>query len=182
MARKGCHYNGPGDQPVRVNVAALRRKPGAALRVSEEMELPPLRHEGAEVGFPSPLLVEAELTNARLALLVRGEATGEVALTCDRCLAVFRRPVRFSFLEEYRFEGAGGDEARRLEGDEIDLEEPVREHLLLSLPIKKLCRPDCRGLCPLCGRNLNEGDCGCRRETVDPRLAELARLLGGDEG
>ncbi len=144
--------------------------------------MPPLPHEGGRVVFAAPLRVEAELTNARLGILVRGEVTGEATLTCDRCLAPFRWPVRFSFLEEYRFEGGGGDEARRLEGDEVELDGPVREQLLLSLPFKKLCRPDCRGLCPLCGQNLNEGDCGCRRESGDPRLAELARLLGGDEG
>jgi uncharacterized protein len=49
--------------------------------------------------------------------------------------------------------------------------------VLLELPYKSLCREDCRGLCPLCGKNLNEGLCGCNRKSVDPRLAILGQLL-----
>lgn len=182
MGLLACHYNGPGEQPVRVNVAALRRKPGAALRVSGEVEVGAVRHEGSEVRFAAPLRVEAELANARLGLLARGGARGVAEFTCDRCLAPFTREVVFSFLEEYRFAEADGGEAHVLEGEEVDLAEPVREHLLLALPVKKLCRPDCRGLCPVCGQNLNAGDCGCERERVDPRLARLEDLLRDARG
>ena len=52
--------------------------------------------------------------------------------------------------------------------------------LLLALPTKHLCREDCRGLCPRCGKNLNEGLCGCREDKVDPRLAVLAQLMDGE--
>ena len=52
--------------------------------------------------------------------------------------------------------------------------------LLLALPTKHLCREDCRGLCPHCGKNLNEGLCGCREDKVDPRLAVLAQLMDGE--
>ena len=58
-------------------------------------------------------------------------------------------------------------------GDRIDLGEVVREHVALQLPMKPVCRDDCRGLCPQCGANWNEGTCDCRPDDMDPRLAVL---------
>jgi len=52
----------------------------------------------------------------------------------------------------------------------------VKEQVLLSVPMKPLCRNDCAGLCPVCGRDLNEGACNCRKEELDPRLAPLAQF------
>lgn len=59
------------------------------------------------------------------------------------------------------------------EGKEIDLSPAVREQVLLSVPASPLCREDCNGLCPACGKDLNEGDCGCDRTVIDPRWAAL---------
>ena len=59
----------------------------------------------------------------------------------------------------------------------LDVDQLVTEDILLDLPSKFLCSPNCRGLCPRCGKDLNEGDCGCEREDVDPRLAVLKELL-----
>ena len=60
---------------------------------------------------------------------------------------------------------------------QLPLQELVEEDLILDQPSKILCREDCRGLCPQCGKDLNQGLCGCRQETVDPRLAILKQLL-----
>ena len=62
------------------------------------------------------------------------------------------------------------------EDETIDLGQLIREQFYLSLPMKPLCRPDCRGLCPDCGTDLNAGACGCVERTVDPRWAALAAL------
>ena len=59
---------------------------------------------------------------------------------------------------------------------EIDLTEAVQEQILLSLPLRPLCREDCKGLCPGCGEDLNKGACGCSGKAVDPRLAVLGNL------
>ena len=61
-------------------------------------------------------------------------------------------------------------------GDEIDLDEVVREQIYFSLPMKSLCREDCRGLCPVCGINLNKEECKCRREIGHPGFSELKKL------
>ena len=69
------------------------------------------------------------------------------------------------------------DEYLVLDNDQLPLDELAEEELVLNLPSKNLCRKDCRGLCPKCGRNLNEGLCGCRSDTVDPRLEALRQLI-----
>ena len=64
-----------------------------------------------------------------------------------------------------------------LEGDRIDVSEIAVSAFVLDMEMKILCRPDCKGLCPKCGANLNDGDCGCSRREIDPRLAGLKKLL-----
>ena len=60
---------------------------------------------------------------------------------------------------------------------QLDLDELIRADILLELPTKFLCSPDCKGLCPKCGRNLNEGPCGCNTHQMDPRLEVLKKLI-----
>ena len=68
-----------------------------------------------------------------------------------------------------------------MKNQKIDLSEPLEEELLLVLPAKTLCREDCRGLCPKCGKPLKLGDCGCPKREPDPRLAILGTLFDKDE-
>jgi uncharacterized protein len=72
----------------------------------------------------------------------------------------------------------GGDEMDLVffTGDELDLAQALRDEIGLNLPMAPLCRADCAGLCPVCGRDLNQGRCDCRRDQTDPRWAKLARL------
>jgi uncharacterized protein len=65
-----------------------------------------------------------------------------------------------------------------IEGNELDLTEVAREQILLNLPETVLCREDCRGICPTCGKDLNEGDCSCGGGEIDPRWAALKDLKG----
>ena len=65
-----------------------------------------------------------------------------------------------------------------LEGTSIDLDEIIYTNLFLNLPSKQLCSDDCKGLCPICGGNLNKTDCGCKSDTTDPRFDILDNLLG----
>ena len=64
-----------------------------------------------------------------------------------------------------------------IEDNKLDLLPPVEEQMMLEMPSKTLCREDCLGLCPKCGKNLNEGPCTCEKHETDPRLAVLKTLL-----
>lgn len=116
---------------------------------------------------------------------VRGNIEGEVTITCCRCAGLFPKKVEKDFSVEYWPDPhVGGSEEIELtyadletgfyRNDELDLSAVVSEQIVLDVPMKPVCRDGCRGLCERCGADLNEGDCGCDRTTVDPRLATLA--------
>lgn len=173
---------------MRVDVAELKLDAGSHKTVPVAVAVEPVEIGGQSVQFDRPFKGEAEIWNAGDRLLVRATLSGEAQLPCSRCLTTFSLPLETSFEEEF-IEGQPGkdDEADEDEsdrtvtyytGDEIDLSEPIRDHILLELPMKALCREDCEGLCPTCGTNLNEGSCSCVETTsVDPRLAALEKLL-----
>jgi len=118
---------------------------------------------------------------------VAGRVASELELTCSRCLESFALPVAAAFDLCYvpRTENVGEGEREVAEDDlttafysddQIDLKELVLEQFHLSVPMKPLCRDDCKGLCPQCGTNLNTGSCSCEKTWEDPRLAVLKAI------
>ena len=118
---------------------------------------------------------------------VAGHVTGELELTCGRCLEPFTLPVAGAFDLRYvpRAENVGEGEREVGEDDlttafydddQIDLSELIAEQFHLALPMKPLCSEGCKGLCPHCGTNLNTGTCSCSEKWEDPRLAALKSL------
>ncbi len=124
---------------------------------------------------------------------VRGRLTATVETECGRCLERYEasadQELDLFFLPRAATEPEAQEDEVELsdrevvvgyyEGTRLDLGEVVREQIFLSLPLKRLCREDCRGLCPTCGQNLNAGDCACPppEEPADSRLAPLRRLI-----
>lgn len=111
-------------------------------------------------------------------LLVEGDFTGSTQLECVRCLSEYTQPLQWEFTELYAFTRDNITDSGLLvpEDAHIDLQPLVRDFALLEIPIKPLCREDCQGLCPECGQNLNEKDCGHRPEPDSP-FAALKDLL-----
>ena len=73
------------------------------------------------------------------------------------------------------------EEAETFAGEEIDITSSIKRNLLLNLPMKVVCKEDCKGLCSICGSNLNHGDCGCDKTHIDPRFESLRSLFKLDE-
>ncbi len=104
-----------------------------------------------------------------------GTISGVFSAPCGRCLA----PVKEDFSIEMDFSVVNApteseEETIFAEGQKIDIDAIVSENVRLNLPLRLLCHEDCKGLCPKCGKNLNEGSCDCVQKEVDPRLAGLA--------
>jgi uncharacterized protein len=115
---------------------------------------------------------------------VKGKLETSLEVACARCLDPVVHPVQRDFDLLYRPLGIdSGHEELSItdaeaeigyyQGEGLLLEEPLREQVLLTLPLKTLCRDDCKGLCPQCGKNLNEIQCSCVDEVEDPRWAAL---------
>ena len=117
----------------------------------------------------------------------QGEVSATYMLECSRCLAAFEQrvtqPTDFIVLCGERTATPAGkneddEEYVLIHGNDLraDVSEPLRQALVLSVPMKPLCSEGCRGLCPHCGMNLNERSCGCNRKTSDPRWEGLKTL------
>jgi uncharacterized protein len=169
------------------NVAQLFKSPAGTSREYELDE--DIAGIATDLDIVKPLVGKVRFMRTGTGILVTGHAGTEVRVPCRRCLVLTSVPVRLDLEEEFYpsidiITGAtlplGDDEdsATRTDAHHIlDLTEVVRQGLLLALPMSAVCSPDCQGLCPNCGANLNEGPCGCQHEVEDPRLAVLRGLL-----
>lgn len=121
----------------------------------------------------------AQISRTPQGLLALGDFSGEAELECVRCLTHFWQPLHWDFTELYAFTKKSVTDSGLLLPDDahIDLQPILREYALLEIPIKPLCREDCKGLCPVCGENLNERDCGHRPAPDDSPFSKLKDLL-----
>ena len=169
---------------MRFNVAQQLKEPiGSRRRYAVEETV-----DVVEGGNPS--LVKGELTFLRIdrGILVSGTLDTSARYICGRCLNSFEQPLTLKIEEEYLpisniltgLPNEISDEETFTidENHEIDLEEALRQYVLLAMPMKPLCNVNCLGLCPSCGKNLNEGHCQCSPSTVYTRWTDLQRLLG----
>lgn len=131
-----------------------------------------------------PVRVEGKIVNTGLFYRVEGVVYCKKAFRCDRCLEDFVQEQEHSFAEKYQKKAEDDDvvseedrDVNYFDGEVIDLTDLIRDTILLAQPLNNICSPACRGLCMKCGANLNESDCGCDRQVVDPRLAVLQQLL-----
>lgn len=178
------------------NVAQLLKEQVGATR-KLNLNTAALALDDAEAGDPGAgpvdacrLTGQAKVTRIGNALLVQGDVAAEVEVDCSRCLDRVSMPVEGTLEETYQptvdvMTGAPVNRADYEENDAafeidanhmMDLSEPVRQALLVAMPMKPLCKADCKGLCPQCGANWNDGPCDCKAETVDDRWMGLRKL------
>lgn len=115
-------------------------------------------------------------------LLIQAEASLELLIPCDRCLENVRVPFELSLTKEFTFkDGKAEDEESEeqpyIEGYTLDVDALVRDELFVNMPMKVLCREDCKGICNRCGANLNYETCGCDVTELDPRMAVIRDIF-----
>jgi uncharacterized protein len=112
-------------------------------------------------------------------LLVQGKFSGETMLECVRCLNEFSKSLVWKLTELYAFnEKSASDSGLIIPDDaQIDLESIIREYALLEIPINPICKPNCKGLCPVCGQDLNVADCGHHPPQDESPFSVLKKLL-----
>ena len=122
------------------------------------------------------------VTRTAQGLLVQVRMHARVMLACVRCLDDCWQPLDIDFTDLYAFTQKTVTESGLIlpEDGQIDLGPSIRDEMWLSIPISPLCRPDCLGLCPVCGGNLNENAHTHEEQSVDPRLDILKSFLEGD--
>jgi uncharacterized protein len=143
---------------------------------------PKIRQKGPLQAVGQVSLVSDMLAEIRVA----GHLKAEMEADCDRCLEPAPYPVEGDFELVYRplEEGLGEEhpvdpeeaEIGFYEGDGVELNDALREYVLLALPMRRLCSETCKGLCPVCGQNRNQQACQCQSEALDDRWAALKQL------
>ncbi|MEA4921107.1 MAG: DUF177 domain-containing protein [Clostridiaceae bacterium] len=134
---------------------------------------------GCEHPFKAPVHAVGYVADNNGVMVLKADVTAEVVIACSRCLAPVKHEeaVEVSLVLSRGPESEEADDVIFLETDEADLDEILASELILNMETVVLCSEDCKGLCPKCGKNLNEGDCGCDRRELDPRLEKLRELL-----
>lgn len=137
-----------------------------------------------QISIPPDLLLThlsgiVRVTRTPQGILLQVNLRAYVAAECVRCLTPFSQYLETDFTELYAFSKRHITDSGLLLPDDyhIDLNPLLREYMLLEVPIRPLCRPDCKGLCPVCGENRNEVACGHETQAGDERFAQLRKLL-----
>ena len=139
------------------------------------------------VQLTEPAAVTGKVRLSGNDVFVNGHVETRAQVECDRCLKTVELPVSADFALEYitgdEYESSATAELTEdqmfvsvFDGQAIDVDEVVKEQILLAVPTRMLCREDCKGICPECGKDLNTGECQCVKDDIDPRWAALKNL------
>jgi uncharacterized protein len=165
---------------LKVDLGQLDRK--GRIRIDADVPANEPVWNNAGIRLAGPVAVRLDVRRTGSDVLVRGAFSTVVHEHCRRCLRSIERPAEDEVTLVYR-PGLGPADAEEQEvytfgqgAQELDLGDALREHLILAAPRYPVCEESCRGLCPTCGKNLNEGPCECGGEELDPRWNALREL------
>jgi uncharacterized protein len=173
---------------MRIELEKLEGGKGSFAQVYQPDDLNPVDER---VRLTNAASVTGNVRRAGNEVFVNGHVETRAQLECDRCLKPVELPVSADFALEY-ITGADYESSSAaalseeqmsvsvFDGEAIDVDEIVKEQILLAVPARTLCREDCKGICPECGIDLNTGDCSCTPNEIDPRWAALKSLKNTD--
>lgn len=173
---------------MKIRVDHIQDKP-FSLRAEEPVTAFPVlsaMQDSGECAFTAPVLVDVTAAREFDHVRVSGRVGTKIELTCSRCLATYEAPLDSSFTIYFR-KATSHDEVEEEEteleeqdlisatysGDEIDLTHEIEEQVVMEIPLKPLCNEECKGLCPVCGTDLNQGACSCPRERTSLKFSAL---------
>ncbi len=161
---------------------------GQAKTIQFSFSFPEVTEENRDVLQFSTVQFSGEARYAAGLVEVKGVTQFNAAFSCGRCLQAFEQAYEVPFFERFVRENDGfveeedEDQIHRIPDESFDITPYCKEEIFLALPYIPICNPECKGLCPQCGSNRNEHDCGCNTERIDPRFADLAKLFNQDQG
>lgn len=170
---------------MRIDLENLEGGKGDFAHVYQPEDLNPVDER---IGLTEPATVTGKIRLAGNEVFLNGHVDTRAKVECDRCLKTVETPVDADFELEYitGSEYESGDVAELTEaemsvavfdGKAIDVDEIVKEQIVLAVPTRMLCREDCKGICPECGTDRNTGDCNCTTDDIDPRWAALKKII-----
>lgn len=164
---------------IKINVAEIKKQLSGSLSCHYDLEGRDLDLTEDDVKLAGPVSADFTVTNGGDMILLEGSLGFRVKTQCARCLKDIVLDLTADLDERYYPEGAEGldEDALTYKFDVVDVTDALRESLLLSVSARALCKPDCKGICPVCGANRNVTPCQCETRSIDPRLQALEALL-----
>ena len=163
---------------MKIDIHELKKKSEVTFNGEQTISLRGLTGRGKEQ--QCIVYVQGTAVKNNKGYLVKGSLKTSVKLVCDRCLEEFNYPLEAEICQEYSATpvlNADDEEIIEVTGSTIDLEDIITEAIYLSVPMKKLHDEACKGVCKVCGQNLNKHTCNCQTQDVDPRLEVLKNIF-----
>lgn len=164
-----------------VDITDLKGHPGRSKPVAGSVAIEGLKGVLGWIGDDDPVDLDLVAESMVDGIEVSGRVSGRMQLTCSRCLIGYERPFTMDLAETFFFAPVVEDEGYPVEGATINLEQMLRDVIVLSIPLNPVHEEDCKGLCPTCGADRNVTDCGHGSDPVDVRWAPLKGLFGEAE-
>ena len=170
---------------MRVSLSEVMNLNGGIREVDAEFGDNSFSYDGSDYGFitRSPVHMRFSKLSPKT-VRFRVQFSCVLSAECSRCLEAVELPIEIDTELELVVDGEGGactaDDDEKLsyvESYELDVDGFIREELMIGFPLQVLCSDDCKGLCPVCGKNLNKGECGCDRFVPDPRMSAIRDLF-----
>ncbi len=169
---------------MQINLSDLFAVPGKTVTYTQPIEMEQFNSPAGDYPVVRKQPAELAITHTeKKKLRMEGKAELTLLIPCDRCLEPVPVPFTLSVEEELDMEQSGEegpkelDEHPYLQGYLLDVDQLIANELMLDLPMKVLCKEDCKGICGRCGQNLNHGDCGCDHTPSDPRMAVIQDIF-----
>jgi uncharacterized protein len=172
---------------LQLELGRLRHDLGYCLPLELRADCDPVAYGYNNMLFNEPLILHGQAENIAGEIQVTGLLSAGLTINCSRCNTVFQLRLSLPFQEIYSsldvpLDEAGEQDIHFFNGPGIDLTPEALRALFAELPMKPLCREDCRGLCPVCGVDLNLRQCSCEIKEIDPRWEMLRDLLNNETG
>lgn len=169
-----------------LDVGEIRKSPERLFHYDLLETVQPIIIGNEEISFASPIKISLDIKNTGRVLVMNGHIAGDTVLTCSRCLEQYPFQLDTYFEEKFCHvsdvsdvagDGLDTGDLHVFENNRIEIDDILQENIVLSVPMKTVCSESCRGLCGICGTNLNKKECGCRTDEIDPRLSALKKFF-----
>lgn len=158
-----------------IDLSKIKGHIGKSLDVNYNEDLYYIELNNNKLKVNEPIKVIGNIENGEEGIKINLHVTGSIIAICDRCLDEFAYNIDIPVVEI--LSNNDDEYSTEIKDEKLDLTKVVKENIVLSFPMKFICSQSCKGLCPICGKNLNHETCDCHQKGTDSRLSILSELL-----